>query len=127
MIFTSKVGFPDYFDSPILNALQSYPNIHLRNVDLETYAAETPMEKWLKSDQLFLSQYLNSHTSDFLRYASMFKFGGIYLDLDVVVQRDFNLLPPNFAAAESVHFTATGAMGFEADGNGHEIAELCTE
>lgn len=96
-------------------------------MDLTTYAAETPMEQWLKTDQLFLSQYLNSHTSDFLRYTSMFKFGGIYLDLDVVVQQNFDSLPPNFAAAESVHFTAIGAIGFESNGIGHEIAELCAE
>lgn len=127
VLFTANVGFSANFQSPIIDALLSYPNVYLRNVDLTTYAADTLMEQWFHSDQLFLSKYLNSHTSDFLRYTSMFRFGGIYLDLDVVVQQDFDSLPVNFAAAESMNFIAVGAMGFESNGIGHEIAELCTK
>ncbi|XP_031634984.1 lactosylceramide 4-alpha-galactosyltransferase-like [Contarinia nasturtii] len=126
--FTSKVGYSlNSSVSPIIAALNAYPNIYFRNVDLTRYSIQTPMEHWFQNDQLFLSQYLNSHTSDFLRYASMFKFGGIYLDLDVVVQRNFNELPSNFAAAESVRFVAVGAMGFQPNGIGHAIAELCVK
>lgn len=125
MLFTSKVGLSIESISPIINALQSYPNIHLRNVNLTTYSAKTPMELWFQADQLFLSKYLNAHTSDMLRLISMYKFGGIYLDLDVIVQKDFNLLPENFAAAESAHFVANGAIGFKSNGIGHKIAELC--
>lgn len=83
------------------------------------------MEKWFQSDQLFLSKYLNSHASDFLRFTSLYKFGGIYLDLDVVAQQSFNSLTLNFAAAESINFTAVGAIGFDHDGIGHDILELC--
>lgn len=127
VIFASKVGFSDDFESPIIDALRSYPNIHLRNLNFATYIAGTPMEQWFYTDQLFLSQFLNSHTSDFLRFTSMFKFGGIYLDLDVVVQKPFNSLPTNFAAPESVYNVAVGTIGFESDGIGHEIAKLCTK
>lgn len=125
VIFTSKVGFLDDVDAPIMNALQFYENIHFRNINLTTYTAGTPAEEWLRSDQLFLSKYLHSHVADFLRFISLLKFGGIYLDLDVVVQQKFNSLPLNFAAAESVNFTAVGAIGFDHDGIGHDIVELC--
>lgn len=91
------------------------------------YSAETPMAMWFQSDQLYRSKYLNSHTSDFLRFATMFKFGGIYLDLDVVVLRNFDELPSNFAAAESSRFVAVGAMGFQSNGAGHIIAKQCAE
>lgn len=123
VMFTSNVGIG--LKSPIFWALDDYPNIHFRNLNLDTYAIDTPMENWWHTNQLFHSKYLVSHTSDFLRYTSMYRFGGIYLDLDVVVQQSFNLIPPNFAAAESEHFVAVGAIGFEANGIGHEIAELC--
>lgn len=125
VLFTSNVGFRFGLKSPIVHALEKYRNIHLRNLNLETYATDTPMEDWWHTDQLFLSKYLISHTSDFLRYTSMFRFGGIYLDLDVVVQQSFNTIPPNFAAAESDNFVAVGAIGFEAHGIGHEMATLC--
>lgn len=124
-MFTSAVGFRSDLKSPIVHALEKYPNIHFRNLNLDSYAADTPMEDWWHTQQLFTSKYLVSHTSDFLRYTSMFRFGGIYLDLDVVVQRSFDLIPPNFAAAESDEFVAVGAIGFEAHGIGHAIAELC--
>lgn len=110
--------------SPIISALQAYPNIHLRNVNLAAYSAKTPAELWFQTSQLFLSKYLNSHTSDFLRYNSMYKFGGIHLDLDVVVQKDFSSLPSNFAAAESAYFVGSSVIGFESNGTGHEIAEF---
>lgn len=126
VIFTATVGFPGH-KSTIIRALESYPNIHFRNVNLSTYAANTPMEIWLRSDQLFESKYLISHTSDFMRYTSMLRFGGIYLDLDVVAQQSFDSMPLNFAAAESVNFVAVGAIGFEAHGIGHEVAELCAK
>lgn len=125
VLFTSKVGLSSESVSTIIDALQSYPNIHFRNVNLTTYSAKTPMELWFQTDQIFLSKYLNSHTSDFLRFISMYKFGGIYLDLDVIVQKNFNSLPKNFAAAQNAHFLAIGAIGFESNGIGHKIAELC--
>lgn len=83
------------------------------------------MEKWLQNDDLFRSQYLNSHISDFLRYLSMYKFGGIYLDLDVIVQKSFENVEPNFSGAESADDVAAGVMSFDLDGIGHEVAKLC--
>lgn len=96
-------------------------------MNLSTYTEATPMHLLFSSGQLFLSNYLNSHTSDFLRYTSMFKFGGIYLDLDVVVLQSFESLPHNFVGAESTRFVGVGAMGFQYDGIGHEIADLCVK
>lgn len=125
VIFTANVGFPVDIESPIIRALKSYPNIHFRNINLATYAANTPMDNWFQTDQLFESKFLISHTSDFLRFTSMYRFGGIYLDLDVVVQQSFNLIGPNFAGAESVNDVAVGAIGFESNGLGHKIAERC--
>lgn len=83
------------------------------------------MEKWLQKDDLFRSQYLIAHISDFLRYLSMYKFGGIYLDLDVVVQKSFENVEPNFSGAESADDVAAGVMSFDHDGIGHEVATLC--
>lgn len=110
---------------PILQALESYSNINLRNVNLWTYAYSTPIEQWIIDEELFYSQYVNSHASDFLRYLSMYKFGGVYLDLDVVVQKTFENLEPNFSGAESSEFIAAGVMSFDYKDYGHEVAKLC--
>lgn len=128
VLFASPRGF--YNDStipihPIIRALRSYPNIYMRNIDLWTYSKNTPLDDWFRHDKIFHSQYLNSHVSDLLRYLSLYKFGGTYLDLDVVVQQNFNNIPSNYAGAESENFVAAGAINLDHNGIGHEIAELC--
>lgn len=126
LLFASPVGFRNDSTphSPIIQALESYSNIHMRNLNLFTYAVGTPAEDWLKNDHLFRSKYLNSHTSDFLRYLTMFKYGGVYLDLDVVVQKSFENVEPNFSGAESNEDVAAGVMSFDHTGYGHQVATM---
>lgn len=97
----------------------------MRNVNLWKYAKDTPVDEWFRSGALFESKYLNSHTSDFLRYLSLYKWGGTYLDLDVIVQKPFDSIKPNYAGAESDQFVAAGVLNFDHDGFGHKVAELC--
>lgn len=127
LLFASPVGLSNdtHLQQPIVQALLSYSNIHMRNVNLWKYAKGTPVNDWLNSGALFESKYLNSHTSDFLRYLSLYKWGGTYLDLDVVVQRPFDTVKPNYAGAESDKFVAAGVLNFDHDGFGHKVAELC--
>ncbi|XP_067636314.1 lactosylceramide 4-alpha-galactosyltransferase-like [Eurosta solidaginis] len=120
---------PTYRDNkntpPVMEAILQYPNVHLRNLNLWTYAAGTPMYHWLKEGNLFKSSYVISHLSDFLRYLTLWRWGGTYLDMDVVVLRSLETLPPNYTGAESNTLIAAGVMGFAADGFGHEIAKKC--
>lgn len=72
-----------------------------------------------------LSSYLFSHISDFLRYLTLYRYGGIYLDMDVVMLRSMEDVPPNFTGAESNAYLAAGVMSLSHTGFGHEIAESC--
>lgn len=110
--------------SPIIHALLSYSNVLFRNVNIYTYSIETPANNWIKNDKIFLSKYIVSHMSDYLRYLTMYKYGGIYFDLDVIIQKNLDVLPPNFSGAESDDLVAVGAIGFQMNGIGHKIAEL---
>lgn len=65
--------------------------------------------------------------SDYLRFLTLFKFGGTYLDLDLVVQSSFADMPPNYAGAETSKDIAVGAIGFDADSIGHKIAEFAVK
>ncbi|XP_067627297.1 lactosylceramide 4-alpha-galactosyltransferase [Eurosta solidaginis] len=120
---------PAYRDNnntiPVIEAILRYPNVHLRNLNLWTYAAGTPMYQWLKEGELFRSNYVLSHLSDFLRYLTLWRWGGTYLDMDVVVLRSLEKLPPNYTGAESSASLAAGVMNFAPDGFGHEIAGKC--
>lgn len=128
VLFASPRGLHNNVSIPTptaITAIQSYPNVFLRNIDLWTYAEGTPLELWLRHGSLFDSSYLNSHVSDFLRYLTLYKFGGTYMDLDVVVQMNLDGITPNYAGAESDNFVAAGVINFDHNGVGHIMAELC--
>jgi lactosylceramide 4-alpha-galactosyltransferase len=76
---------------------------------------------------LYKSKYFNSHTSDVLRYLSLWKYGGTYLDLDIVMLQSLDdQEPKNYAGAESKNFVAVGIINLEGE-TGHEIANMCVE
>ncbi|KAH8413325.1 hypothetical protein KR009_010022 [Drosophila setifemur] len=109
----------------LVEAILSYRNVHLRRLNLWSYATGTPIEEWLKDGRLFRSSYLFSHISDFLRYLTLYRYGGLYLDMDVVVLRNMEEVPPNYTGAESNTHLAAGVMSLAPTGFGHEIAESC--
>lgn len=86
VLFTSQVGFRNLSSLPLIDALLSYQNVHINFLNLTKYAQDTPLEGWLKKGELFRSKYVNSHTSDVLRYLSLYKYGGTYLDLGNIHQ-----------------------------------------
>lgn len=123
--FTSQVGFRNTSRLPIIDALLSYPNVHLNYLNLTKYAEDTPLEDWIKTNKLFKSEYLISHTSDVLRFLSLYKYGGTYLDLDIIMLKSLNSQKSyNFASAESYYAVAVGIIHMEGK-SGHEIAEKC--
>ena len=69
----------------IVEQLLSYENVRIRRIFMEDYVKKTPLEDWYASGILRASKWPKSHMSDILRYLTLWKFGGIYLDLDVVV------------------------------------------
>ena len=81
VLFTSDVGFRNTSKLPIVDALLSYPNVHINHLNLTKYARNTPLEDWIKNDKLFRSHYVVIHTSDVLRLLSLYKYGGTYLDM----------------------------------------------
>lgn len=123
VLSASPVGLPrNQQDIPLLiKALLSYPNVYFRNIDLMSYSRGTPAENLFSSHTIFTSQYLTHHLSDLLRLVTLFKFGGTYLDLDFIVQKSLEKLPPNFVAAESTTLLANAIMNFQHIGVGHSI------
>lgn len=67
--------------------LSHYPNVKVRHLRLDDYVRETPLEQWYRGGALRASRWPRSHASDVLRFLTLWKFGGTYLDLDVVVTK----------------------------------------
>lgn len=87
VLFLSPIRLKDISRSKNLaiQALLTYPNIHFKHVNLERYVKNTPLEAWYRSGALKNSQWPTSHSSDVMRYLTLWKYSGTYLDLDVVV------------------------------------------
>ncbi|KAJ6647401.1 Lactosylceramide 4-alpha-galactosyltransferase [Pseudolycoriella hygida] len=127
VLFASPVGFREIDSNlpPNIKALKNYPNIHFRNNNVWKYAEGTPAEKWMQTGTLFESSYLFEHMSDVLRYVTLYKFGGVFMDLDIVVQKNLDYLGENFAGDDSVDAIGCGVLHFDNDKLGRQIADNC--
>ncbi|KAJ9587820.1 hypothetical protein L9F63_018744 [Diploptera punctata] len=127
LLFTSPINLGNAtVKNKIVSQLLSYSNIRIRHLNFEKYFVGSPLEEWYKGGALKASKWPRSHASDALRFLTLWKYGGTYLDLDVVVTKTFSGLS-NFAGAESNTDVAAGVLNFESDGLGHEMAEACIE
>lgn len=105
--------------SSLPEALLSYKNVRFKYLDKHEFSMDTPLEAWLMTDTLEKSNFVISHTSDALRYLTLWKFGGTYLDLDVIVTKPMNLR--NFACAESKKFMNGAVLNLD-NQRGKELA-----
>lgn len=124
VLFAANIGATSN-QSDMVNAVLTYENVRFRRLNLTTYGEATPLSEWMREGRMFESNFVNSHLSDVLRYLTLYKYGGTYLDLDVVVLRDLDLAGVNYSGAESGEDVAAGVMNFEPDKFGHQVAEMC--
>ncbi|XP_051858868.1 lactosylceramide 4-alpha-galactosyltransferase-like isoform X2 [Drosophila albomicans] len=124
LLFATPTYTLDDQNDPILDALRSYKNVNLRYLNIWRYVKDTPIEKWFKEGHLFRSKFLTEHMSDLLRLITLYRFGGIYMDLDVVVLRSMELVPLNYVGAHDNVTLGNAVISVEPRGIGHEISEL---
>ncbi|XP_063230484.1 lactosylceramide 4-alpha-galactosyltransferase-like [Bacillus rossius redtenbacheri] len=98
-----------------------YPNVRLVELDPLGFLRGTPLERWASSGQLETSLYPVVHASDVFRVLALWKYGGLYLDLDVITFRDMGGLE-NFMAMERNDSLNTAVMHMSPRGLGHELA-----
>jgi len=65
--------------------LECYPNLELRHVQLDTlFSVSSPLHLLWTSGRVKNSMWPISHTSDIVRFMLLYKFGGTWLDTDVI-------------------------------------------
>ncbi|KAJ8678104.1 hypothetical protein QAD02_013891 [Eretmocerus hayati] len=64
-----------------------YHNVRVYRLLVREYMKDTPLQRWYTKEILGSSSWPTNHMSDILRYLTLWKFGGIYMDLDVIVIR----------------------------------------
>lgn len=100
------------------------PNFKTTRLDLSAVFKSTPLESWYESERFQKSRNHVEDLSDALRYLTLWRHGGIYLDLDVVVLRSLRGLR-NAVVLESERVPANGILFFD-KGHGFLSAALKT-
>ncbi|XP_076266969.1 lactosylceramide 4-alpha-galactosyltransferase-like [Rhynchophorus ferrugineus] len=116
---------PNTESGRIIQALSSYTNIKLLHINMDRFVEGSPVNDLWKSRKVHNGKYPLSHSSDILRYLILWKYGGIYADLDVIVIKNLDEIPENFAGAQEDEYLASGVMGFSKYGVGHKHVESC--
>jgi lactosylceramide 4-alpha-galactosyltransferase len=96
--FLTPEDYVNLKPSKFIDILRQYHNIEFVYVNITDFSQHTPLEAWIKSDELANSEYVVSHTSDVLRYLLLYKFSGLSLDLGVIVTNPYGKINfQNFA------------------------------
>lgn len=131
VLFTTPVGsVTSESELPVIGAMNKYPNIYLRNVNIYNFSKGTPAEQWIMEDRIISSSSFIFHISDYLRLVTLYKYGGSYFDTDFIFIRSIDNLPSTFIASTGPLKSnqepdpLNGALGFDSKGVGHKIAEM---
>ena len=86
--------------------LNQYPNVQVILIDdEELYFRDSPLEDWYHKGQWRDSRWRVQHMSDYIRILSLYKEGGMYLDLDVLTLKPYKRdIFFNFVTAKREHF-----------------------
>ena len=109
-LLTDPVQEPEGYLSKLM---EIYPNIIAQFLNLDTLLLSSPLAELWRSGKVHASPYPVSHLSDLIRYLLLHRWGGVYLDTDVI---SLKAVPEakNFTAIEwaPLDRVAAGAMAF---------------
>ncbi|XP_061490405.1 alpha-1,4-N-acetylglucosaminyltransferase [Rhineura floridana] len=96
--------------SPSLYFLSAMKNIFLFPLQMDILFQDTPLLSWYLQVNATQEKYWVYIISDAIRLAMVWKYGGIYMDTDVISIRPIPVA--NFLAAQSSQFSSNGILGF---------------
>lgn len=119
VLFNSPVSRTK-LNASILTSLLKIPNIKVARVVALEYARDTLL-KIIIEDKLWNSPHIVEHMADLMKIITLYKYGGVYLDLDQLVVKAFDDLPKNWIAKETESELGVGAMAFTNDEIGKNL------
>jgi lactosylceramide 4-alpha-galactosyltransferase len=95
------------------NRLRTYTNIRFVHFnELDVYSSTTLSRLNETKRTQFIRYFTISHMSDFIRTALLYRYGGIYFDLDVIPLKTFSLFT-NTVALETIDGVNVAVLAFE--------------
>jgi lactosylceramide 4-alpha-galactosyltransferase len=105
-----------------MEVLLEYPNVYPLALNLVQFSIDTPLEHFIANGSIFKSIFIKSHTSDAIRLLLLWKFGGTYIDTDMIVRLELDQLPHNYICRD--HGFLNGAIINLDKGDGRKFAEI---
>lgn len=103
--------------------LRYFPNVKFARVHLAEYARKTPLESMMANSPFAESKWRVEHTADVLRFLTLYKWGGVYLDTDMIVVKSLTPLGHNWAAKEDDSLVNVAAIAISMDHLGRKFAD----
>lgn len=97
-------------------------NVGVVEAEIPWLLSETPVASLLHG-RLNHSAFPVEHTSDLVRLAVLYKYGGTYLDTDIISMRPLDDLGNDYIGAEEDFSLANGIMNFSPTKVGHQFLE----
>lgn len=113
--------------------LNSIPNVHVKVIEMKNFTKNTPLEKLFEKPLNSPEKYIKYHRSDLLRYTLLWKYAGIYFDLDIISQKPLNSLDSNFVVSQVAYDTnkknqkivaGAGVINFDSNEIGRNISNI---
>ncbi|XP_066477592.1 alpha-1,4-N-acetylglucosaminyltransferase [Tiliqua scincoides] len=96
---------------PALSSISTMRNVFLFPLQLSVLFQDTPLLQWYLQINAAQEKNWVYISSDASRLAMVWKYGGIYMDTDVISIRPIPM--SNFLAAQSSQFSSNGILGFQ--------------
>lgn len=103
---------------------ENFKNVLFRSFDPINFTIATPVEDFFRSGKHRNSMFYETHLADILRLVVLWKYGGLYFDLDVVVLKNFDKLGEDYLGKANEFVLMSGTMQFSGTGIGHTVADL---
>jgi lactosylceramide 4-alpha-galactosyltransferase len=123
LFFVNHKRHKNLKETTIIEALKEYKNIKISALNIDELSRGSPLEDFIKSKILLNSKYMVEHTSDVFRYLVLWKYGGVYMDMDMILQRSFYEFPTNFACLQQDNIINGAVLRFEGE-LGRELVEV---
>ncbi|KAJ8728400.1 hypothetical protein PYW08_016785 [Mythimna loreyi] len=106
-----------------LYALKQFLNIKFFRLHLLQYVKGTPVEDFVRGGSLSRSWWPIQHTTELLQLVTLFKRGGVCLDLDQLVTKSFEDLENNWMVRKSKKTLASCPLSISKDPHGKAVID----
>ncbi|KAK4884084.1 hypothetical protein RN001_000355 [Aquatica leii] len=111
----------------LLQILQNYKNIKILSFDFQNLVKDSPAESLYKNKKIQSAAFPVIVASDISRLLILQKYGGIYLDLDVIVIKPLEKLGFNYAGLQSNKYVNNAVLSTKLDKTGDLFTRMCLE